>query len=299
VRGWVDREAGWARPVAGDGRELGPARLLQVVHRTRFLYEGPVRRSVTETRLAPADDAAQRVERFEVVSDPPGRRLVHRDGFGAEVTTFFVESPHHRLEIRSESLVMVRPRSAPPAGDWREVGEGSDWAALWLLPTARTDPPECAREAALRIRRDARTPRAFVEAAGAWLKERVRYEPGATHVGSSLADVFAAGAGVCQDFAHALVAILRAGGVPARYVSGYLLSAPDRRERGGHAWVEALLDGVTWCGYDPVHGCWEDSAHLRVAAGRDYDDVVPVRGVYEGPPEHELQVEVQVVARPG
>jgi transglutaminase-like putative cysteine protease len=134
--------------------------------------------------------------------------------------------------------------------------------------------------------------------------ERFRYAPGATHVHSSVHDVIAAGAGVCQDFAHLVIALARARGLPARYVSGYLLpaegaSGPQKVEqvaggRASHAWAEVFAPAAGWIGVDPTVGGLTSARHIRVAYGRDYADVPPVRGVYRGQAGQRLSVDVLV-----
>jgi len=144
----------------------------------------------------------------------------------------------------------------------------------------------------------------FAEAASCWIHERFRYQKGATHVHSSIADCLATGAGVCQDFSHLLIAVLRFSGIPARYVSGYLIpwqgddhTAAMERVIGGyasHAWVQAFIPETGWIGLDPTAGSFVEARHIRVAYGRDYGDVPPVRGVYKGHAGQSLSVDVDV-----
>jgi transglutaminase-like putative cysteine protease len=262
-----------------------------VRHATRFSYAGEARVSVSEARLTPSRSPGQWVERFELTVRPEARILGHVDGFGTEVSVVFATIPHRRMVILSRSVVRLEPPGEVPEGSWEEVSRASD-DLDWRLPTPKTTLPARYAGTRLDIRASSRSPRSFVEATGRWVGRTLRYAPDATDVGADLDRVFSAGGGVCQDFAHALAALLRVGGLPARYVSGYL--ARPGSAGGGHAWVEARLDRESWRGFDPVHGVWVTDQHVRVAAGRDYDDVSPVRGTYEGPPEHELHVEVTV-----
>ena len=259
-------------------------------HITSFTYASDASASISETRLTPLTDKHQTVERFQLQTEPPAKMLSSVDGFGARVTTVFVTHPHRHLQIHAKSVVRLMSFGEPPDGEWRD---GAGRPAEWMLPTGRTTLPDAMFQDATELRARATTPRAFVEEASNLLSGMIRYVPGVTHVGSSLEEVFRAGAGVCQDFTHAAIGFLRAAGLPARYVSGYLVPDVDRVEIGGHAWVEVWL-GTTWWGFDPVQRAWVGDDHVRVAAGRDYDDVMPVRGVFEGPPEHELLVQVRV-----
>src|SRR5262249_21099624 len=142
----------------------------------------------------------------------------------------------------------------------------------------------------------------FARAAAALVHDRFRYEPGATHVHSSIEEVLGSGAGVCQDFTHLLLGIARARGVPARYVSGYQAQGRSDAEglveiTGGlasHAWAEVLVPGAGWLAVDPTQGQVVGAEHVRVAYGRDYGDVAPVRGVYRGHAGQRLSVDVRV-----
>jgi transglutaminase-like putative cysteine protease len=127
---------------------------------------------------------------------------------------------------------------------------------------------------------------AYVQQIVAFVRDQFSYEPGVTRVYSTVDEILTIGAGVCQDFAHLTIAILRLAGVPARYVSGYLAPPPDSAQQmpiesqASHAWIEAQVPGQGWAGFDPTHGCRTDTRHIKVAIGRDYSDVTPLRGVY-------------------
>jgi transglutaminase-like putative cysteine protease len=148
------------------------------------------------------------------------------------------------------------------------------------------------------------TARGFAESAAERIHEQFTYKPGATHVHSSVEDCLATQAGVCQDFAHLLIAILRQRGIPARYVSGYLVprQAVDAQAameniiggQASHAWVQAYIPETGWIGLDPTVGKFVDEQHIVVARGRDYGDVPPVRGVYKGHAGQSLSVDVLV-----
>jgi transglutaminase-like putative cysteine protease len=142
------------------------------------------------------------------------------------------------------------------------------------------------------------TARGFAESAAGLIHDRFTYKPGATHVHSSLQDCLATRSGVCQDFSHLLLAVLRLRGLPARYVSGYLVPhGATERVIGGqasHAWVQAYIPELGWIGLDPTVGSFVDEQHIHIAWGRDYGDVPPVRGVYKGHAGQSLSVDVLV-----
>jgi transglutaminase-like putative cysteine protease len=148
------------------------------------------------------------------------------------------------------------------------------------------------------------TVRGFAEAASSLVHERFTYKPGATHVHSSVEDSLVTRAGVCQDFSHILIAVLRQRGIPSRYVSGYLVpqQSTDARSamenviggQASHAWVQAYVPDAGWFGLDPTAGEFAEDRHILVARGRDYGDVPPVRGVYKGHAGQSLAVDVRV-----
>jgi transglutaminase-like putative cysteine protease len=148
----------------------------------------------------------------------------------------------------------------------------------------------------------------FAEAAASLFRSQFRYRSGVTHVASTVADVFQAKAGVCQDFAHLLLAVLRWRGISARYVSGYVapeyLNDPlykgDRlfRTTAGHAWVEFFLPSAGWVGIDPTLGVWPGPRHIKLACGRDYGDAAPVSGVYEGSEQSSVRSTIEISALP-
>ncbi len=237
---------------------------------TRFDYGGPVVESQNELRACPTGDGHQQLVHYGVTTTPVARVRSHSDYWGTRVDTFGVVGPHERLEVVAAATVETSPRPAPD---------------LW------------ARRIATGVA-DVGTLMARVEEDVAGLE----YRRGRTDVGVAVEDVLAAGAGVCQDFAHVTIALLRELGVPARYVSGYFFAADDRTgaEAGDevevetHAWVEAAVPGAGWIAIDPTNRQPVGERHVTIGRGRDYDDVAPLRGIYNGPREHRLTVNVRM-----
>lgn len=280
-------------------------------HVTTFSYDRPVRDSSNELRLQPRQDESQSCLSFRIETTPWSRPEAHIDYFDNWVHRFRVVPEHTQLRVETEALVAVHPQLAwmarpmPLAELDQRRGEifreQPDWLRATeycpLLPGLQ--PLEAESE-----RRSDGTVRGFAEAASALVHERFRYVPGATHVDSSVGDFLSQGAGVCQDFAHLLLALLRRRGVPARYVSGYLVS--DSGAQGmpvsgeaSHAWVQAFIPETGWIGLDPTVGHFAEMRHIVVARGRDYGDVPPVRGVYQGSAGQRMWVEVLVRAEDG
>ena len=282
----------------------------RIFHVTEFEYDGPVSESYNELHLRPRQDDEQTCLSFRLSTDPPARATSHMDAMGNWVHRFNVLAEHRRLRVESDSVVLVhQPRELPQNGvklselDARadELDEFYDL----LAPTVYV--PHAAPVSNLIAEVETQsggTAAGFVRAAIETIHQRFRYEKGATHVQSSIGDVLSTGAGVCQDFAHLLLAVLRMRGLPARYVSGYLV--PRRTAEPGasveeviggqasHAWTEAYLPGPGWVGLDPTLGRPTGLQHVRVAYGRDYGDVPPVRGVYKGHAGQRLSVDVRV-----
>jgi len=282
----------------------------RLVHITEFSYDGPVSESYNEVRLRPRQDEFQTSLSFHLATDPAAKTSAYQDLYGNWVHRFNVLPEHRYLRVEADSVVLVHdPRPLPNDGiALRELDERAD--ALdelydLLCPTVYAPHLPAVKELVDAAERESGGPAAaFARAAAALVHNRFRYEKGATHVQSSIEDALRTHAGVCQDFSHLLLAVLRMRGLPARYVSGYLVpqaaaepGASAAEVIGGqasHAWTEVYLPGEGWFGLDPTLGQAVDQRHVRVAYGRDYGDVAPVRGVYKGHAGQRLSVDVRV-----
>ncbi|MFN7995838.1 MAG: transglutaminase family protein [Bryobacteraceae bacterium] len=279
-------------------------------HVTDFTYDGPVSESYNEVRLRPRQDEWQTCLSFRLTTDPAAKSSSHVDAYGNSVHRFNVLQEHRHLRITAESVVLVQ--EPPPLPDdgiplAELAGHAEALEEFWdlLHPTVYVPHLSTVRELSHDAERESGGSVAgFVRAAAALVHGRFKYEKGATHVQSSIEDVLQTGAGVCQDFAHLFLGMARMRGLPARYVSGYLMpkstaepGASPAEVIGGqasHAWVEVYLPGEGWFGMDPTMGQPVDLRHVRVAYGRDYGDVAPVRGIYKGHAGQRLSVDVRV-----
>lgn len=283
----------------------------RLLHITEFQYDGPVSESYNEVRLRPMQDEVQSCLSFRLTTTPQSSCSAHLDFFGNWVHQFNILPEHRALRIETECVVLVHtPEVTTSRGiTLAELADRKDELADdfydLIIPTEYTP-----HVAALKPLIDAAeldsdgTTLGFIEAAAHRVHTYFRYEKGATQVKSTVVDALATGAGVCQDFAHILIAIARTAGLPARYVSGYLV--PRRTAEPGasveeviggqasHAWVEIYIPELGWIGQDPTLGKPVGIQHIRIAYGRDYGDVAPVRGVYKGHAGQRLSVDVRV-----
>jgi len=268
---------------------------LQIEHTTAFRYPAPARASYNEVRQTPATTARQTTLESRVLTTPGAPQYAYSDYWGTQVVAFNVDRPHHELDVLGISLVETQPAAEPPTATWDEVNAASDRHAELLAPSRYTQADASLEALAAELRKA--TPVDTIEAVVGWANDSLDYVRGVTDVHTSAVEAFGAGRGVCQDFAHLALTVLRSGGIPARYVSGYFYPDEDGSVGAGmvaesHAWVEAWAG--EWWGLDPTNGVDIDRRHVVVARGRDYADVPPVRGIYAGSAEHETSVTVRI-----
>ena len=267
-------------------------------HLTEYRYPEPAWDSFNELRLEPVSDDRQTVLSYQLTVTPEAEVERRRDYFGTPVQHVHAALPHELLRFETRSLVVTHPVVGPPPaplsaltplrGAWLEylvasarVPLGQDWAATFGWPAPQDEDDLVA----------------YLDGLTRHLHARFAYTPGATGVNTPLAEFAASGRGVCQDYAHAMIAVCRSAGIPARYVSGYVYAGADFvGAEATHAWVEALVPGHGWLGLDPTNDVRVNEAHVKIGHGRDYDDVPPVRGVRRGGGRERLGVEVSFAA---
>jgi len=288
----------------GGDDGAAPSSVLKVVHTTVLNYPVPIIASYNEARMHPINDERQFVRRFKLDTKPITWHDEYVDYWGTAVTAFEVLTSHKRLRIAMEAVVeihQVDPRAAGlgrPNATWEELAsEGVlDRFAEMLTPTPTTsvsaDVVSLARTAAGDLE-----PMEAAEAVCNAIRDQLEYVPGATTVHTSAGEAWEARRGVCQDMAHLCLGALRALGMPARYVSGYLHPKADaeigEKVKGdSHAWLEFWAG--EWIGYDPTNRKFVGLDHIVVARGREYGDVPPLKGVYAGAPESQLSVTVEM-----
>jgi transglutaminase-like putative cysteine protease len=271
---------------------------LRIVHTTRYDYEEQVAASYNEVRLSPLTQGGQLVTQNRVEVVPKPWTYAYRDYWGAQVTAFEVLEPHQSLTVTGASTVHTSPTaSAGPSVTWEELEAAADGLADYLMILDRARLPEDLLDRVAAVRAASATPSLAVEAICGLIHGEVAYRPGTTDVASGAADAWVRRSGVCQDIAHLAIGSLRAIGVPARYVSGYLHPAVEPevgRPTSGesHAWIEWWSG--EWRGYDPTNRVEPGERHVAVAKGRNYDDVRPVAGVYTGGGGSRMTVTVEI-----
>jgi transglutaminase-like putative cysteine protease len=276
-------------------------RRLRIEHRTGYRYESTVAASFNEVRMTPLNTRQQHVISHQLQITPGAGVSEYSDYWGTTVHSFDVHDPHVMLEVISTSTVdTAAEQVASPGCTWTDLESASlqDRYCEYLTSThlvelIRSDDP---RYTIVESMRAQATPLEAITVAFAAVRERIAYRSGATTVFTTAAQAWELGLGVCQDYSHALLALLRTAGIPARYVSGYLhdpASAAGVTSIGeSHAWVEFWNGG--WEAVDPTNSREVASSHVLVARGRDYEDVAPLKGIYAGGKSEALGVAVHI-----
>jgi len=263
---------------------------LEIVHSTRYRYSGLIAETVMEVRLRPMDGNGQRCLDFELELSSGIKPHDYVDGFGNHVHYFNLVRPHNRLVVTSRSVVetgleadtdpgeeLVQDflRFRPPVKDIAGVREMAARHAI-VEPSSPDSIEKALDELTMTISRE------------------FTYDRAVTTVYSAVDDVLNLRAGVCQDFAHLFIAVARAMGVPARYVSGYIHFPGEKgATTASHAWAEAWVPGRGWIGYDATRPVRTSENHVRLAVGRDYTDAAPTRGIYVGSATGSMDVGVR------
>lgn len=299
---------------------------LHVYYETRYLYSAPITDSHNEVRLMPVNDEEQTRTQFQLLTQPPVQMFNYQHPYG-RVHHFNLRHRHRELALTAEAVVLTHRRTlftdedTPTLDGAFYTQEGvAEQYAEFLAPTRRVPvlpQADFLAEQAL-VAAEGSAPGDTLRALMNAIHTYFQYLPGSTTIDTPLPDVLEARAGVCQDFTHLMLAVCRRMGIPARYVSGYLFTGeraapegqtqrlaqhmPMGRESSGlsggdatHAWVECLLPNGRWYGFDPTNNLLANDAYIKVHHGRDYDDVTPLRGVYQGTADATLEVHVRVV----
>jgi transglutaminase-like putative cysteine protease len=276
-------------------------------HFTRYRYSHYVWQSMMEVRMHPRSEGTQRCFVFQLSVNPRARIFGYTDFYGNLVHHFDLPSRHGQLTIISDALVNIDGQPSVPEvmeyEGWRDLEQLVEKNDYWdmLMPShfARSSPE--LEELSVEIgatERNGRSPLAFLRDIASGVHRSFSYVKKSTAVNSPIEDTLRSRQGVCQDFAHIMIALVRNAGIPCRYVSGYLYHSSENSHPSAdgatHAWVEALLPSIGWVGFDPTINRLAGEKHIRTAIGRDYADVPPTMGVMKGKADTQLQVRVRV-----
>ncbi|HXC55551.1 MAG TPA: transglutaminase family protein [Rhizomicrobium sp.] len=275
-------------------------------HVTRFRYSSPVRESVVELRMQPRSEGPQSLRSFQISTNPRAQLYAYTDHLGNAVYHFNVLRDHEELRIEAQAVVEIAAAPAlPERADMLEWGRYnsynlSDDQFDLLEPStfALVTPALRAFIASHGLEKAGDDPLSALKRLSSTINSAFEYTAGITDAHSPIDVALKERRGVCQDFAHIMIAIARSWGIPSRYVSGYLHHRPRSQDRSSqdatHAWVEAYLPSLGWVGIDPTNDIVVSDRHIRAAVGRDYADVPPTRGTYKGGAESELAIAVAV-----
>jgi transglutaminase-like putative cysteine protease len=270
---------------------------------SEYKYDAPVTDNLNALRVKPATTSSQRCDEFHTRIEPEARVSRHLDYFGTEVLEFGIPTSHSQLAIDVRTRVVTSEPARPESGGWESLRSAAyeDAAGEFALPWQDQPAIVGLEELQGAMRTDG--PLQTLESLCELIPDRFEYRPGATYVGSSVSDLLRVGAGVCQDYVHLALILLRRAGIAARYVSGYLWAAPEDEgeesvEVDTHAWLEALLPSTdgrgepVWVGADPTNRRLAGETHVKIGHGRFYADVAPVKGLYLGGATSELTAAV-------
>lgn len=289
--------------------------IYDVVHRTTYRYAEPVDVSYHTLRVAPRSLPYQKVLRSAVIATPAPLRVVDRtDWYGNKVSHISLEEPHAELVVDARSVVEVEFPKPPVAADtqpWERVRDDLDGGGLpeaWDVSEFARESPmalwdDTVRAYAMESFPEGRPVFAAVLDLNARIKKDFAFDPRATAVATPVEQVMQLRRGVCQDFAHVMIACLRSMGLAARYVSGYVRTYPPAGQKrrvgadASHAWVGVWVPGTGWVDVDPTNDLVVKDEHVVIGWGRDYSDISPIRGVILGGGAHELDVSVDLAPR--
>jgi len=275
--------------------------VFKIHHITRYIYDRPVKESVNEIRIFPYVSQAQEVLQHELnITHQPDLHYFH-DYWQNKAAVFTLAPPHLELVIESRLLVRINSSST----NYLNFNSGRDALQeelsnnLQLLELTKADPISFPADIELilqQIVQPWKSIAAIVQDCSQYIFQHFQYIKGITNIETTVDEILQHRTGVCQDFAHVMLQILRSLSIPSRYVSGYICPNKNgmRGEGATHAWVEAWIPGHGWAGIDPTNNVWVTNTHVKLAVGRNFTDCSPVKGTFRGPAKQTLFVHVSV-----
>jgi len=276
--------------------------IFEVIHLTDYRYSAPVSEAYVEARLTPPHRKEQQILAHSIGFSPEAATSDYVDYFGNTATFYSMTLRHERLVVTNRMTVRTRPHHRPeealalPLAEARQILASSLTDIFdYLQPTQAVPTGGASMDWAKKFLRSGIPLGEAVTGLNRAIHERFEYKPGATEVNTPLASVWKKREGVCQDFAHIMLSVLRTAGLPARYVCGYIETDGPGKLLGSsatHAWVEVMLPGLQWAAIDPTNNQWCGERHIAVALGRDFVDASPVRGTFKGSGTQSMKVRV-------
>ena len=250
---------------------------LAIDHVTTYHFAGPVRQGLQRLRLSPMNGPGQTVETWDIACDGGTIEASYDDENTDRVTLIAIAPGATAVTIRAHGVIETRDCAGV-------FGRQTGYLPMWHFerPTALTRAGAGVRALCERLKAEGKVGNdrlATLHALSDRVAEAVAYEPGHTDVATTAEGALAAARGVCQDQAHVFIAAARWLGIPARYVSGYLLIDACEDQDAGHGWAEGFVEGLGWVGFDVANAICPDDRYVRVASGRDYDEAAPVKGM--------------------
>lgn len=285
---------------------------LSITHLTKYEYAEPVTDSVNELRLTPSTNERQSCFQQSITVEPNAPLFTYEDYFGNRVHAFSVNKPHKQLSIRTSMLVVtkgamaaeerenyLKKRTAAHGWKWLQSEEAANRFAEFLIETDYTAMTDDVIRFASELKQPDVCVLDWLTSLSSRIRQEFQYDPEATTVKTTTSEMFIRKRGVCQDFAHLMIACAKSAGIPSRYVSGYhfvgdLGGGSADFEQASHAWVEAYVPSLGWCSFDPTNADPVGERYVKLGHGRDYKDIVPVKGVYRGTGDQHLKVKVDV-----
>ncbi|CUX28770.1 transglutaminase family protein [Rhizobium oryzihabitans] len=260
---------------------------LKITHTTEYVYDEPMPYALQRLRLTPQTGPCQTVEDWDVSVDGATVEVTYDDHFGNRVALVETEGPQRKVKVLASGLVITEDKAGV-------FGTHTGNAPLWLFmrETPLTKPGKLVRELAKTSNGDSELARLHDLMEN--IHRKVQYMPGSTDTETTAETALEAGKGVCQDHAHILISAARLIGLPARYVSGYLMMDEVAQQTATHAWAEVHLQGLGWVGFDAANNICPDDHYVRIASGLCYRDCAPISGMRIGPAGETLSVSVTV-----
>jgi transglutaminase-like putative cysteine protease len=275
--------------------------IFRILHVTKYEYDRPVRESLNQIRIYPYQGPHQEVLQHDLVITTHPEVLSFTDYWGNRAGVFNVYTPHQVLAIESRLLVRTTGSSQLTINfhSTFEQLEAETGAELQLLELASPDlleSPKQLNPILEAVLQPGRSVASVVEACSEYIFKYFKYIKGITDVNTTVDEILEKRAGVCQDFAHLMLQVLRTCRIPSRYVSGYICPNKNgmRGEGATHAWVEAWIPGYGWAGIDPTNNIWVTNKHVLLSVGRNFNDCSPVKGAFKGPARQTLSVYVSI-----